>query len=270
MILRFRQLPPTQNIHMKYINAGPLSGWFVRFAAPILIFLGGSLRAAEPDLPGDYQKLKADAERQYAERSYSLAHQTYEKAAGIELPSSEKRWVTFRLADTQWRAAASTQTADTTQIDNARQQLEVLVRDISRVDERDRVWVEVEESLADFDWVRRNNNNWGQAWPLYQAALDWWAGAPDVTTARARFLAIVWRMARPPEVEPYYYYGSRGNYVPLPILENALQIAETPNDKAHAHYLIAMTMRMQGGDVESRARVQEEFEGALKSGKSVE
>ena len=243
-----------------------LIGW----TAVIILLMAGLLRGAEPPLPAAYIKLKADAERLYELRSYSLARQEYEKTGGMELPATERNWVVFRLADTQWRAAASTQTADTTRLDEARRQLEVLVRDITRVDQRDRVWAEVEESLADFYWVRRNSQNWGQAWPLYQAALDWWAGTADIAAARARYLSMVWRMARPPEVEPYYYYGSRGNYVPLPILENALQIAETPNDKAHAHYLIAMTLRIQGGDVESRARVQEEFEGALKSGKSVE
>ena len=132
------------------------------------------------------------------------------------------------------------------------------------------IWAEVQESLGDFFWIRRNQQNWGAAWPHYQQALDWWAGARDVDVARNRYLSIVWRMARPPQVERFYSYGSWGNYVPLPVLDNALKIAQSENDKAHAHYLIAMTLRSQGGQWEQRARVPGEFEGAIKIGKSTD
>src|SRR5262245_13611004 len=218
-------------------------------------------------LPEEYQRLKTEAEKHFFNRSFALAHEAYAKVAQTELPSEEKRWVEFRLADTQWRSQAATEQTDTTKLDEARQKLESLVRDLTRADQHDRIWVEVQESLADFYWTRRGNNNFGQAWPLYQQALDWWAGAPDLEMARTRYLQIVWRMARPPQVEPYYYYGYWGNTIPLEILENALKIAQSDDDKAHAHYLIAMTLRNQGGDWEQRARVPEEFEAALKTGK---
>src|SRR6185369_12841952 len=152
----------------------------------------------------------------------------------------------------------------------ARHRLEVLVRDVTRIEDRDLVWAEVHESLGDWFWIRRNNNNWGLAWPQYQQALDWWAGAADLETARARYLRMIWVMAKPAGVQPYYYYGYWGNYIPLDVLENALKIAETDNDKAHAHYLIAMTLRSQGGDWEQRARVPDEFEAAIKPGKSTD
>jgi uncharacterized protein YfaS (alpha-2-macroglobulin family) len=148
--------------------------------------------------------------------------------------------------------------------------LEVLVRDVTRVEDRDRVWAEVQESLADFHWTRRNVNNWSQAWPLYQQALDWWSGARDVEMARDRYLQMIWRMARPPRAEPYYTYGSWGVYVPIELLDNAVRIARSEADKAHAHYLIAMTLRNQGGDPEQQARVPEEFEAALKIGKGTD
>ncbi len=221
-------------------------------------------------LPPEYEKLKTDAEKLYSERSFALTHEAYQKAASMQLPAEEKRWVEFRLADTQWRAQASTQTADTTKLDQARQQLESMVRDLTREDQRDRIWAEVEESLGDYHWIRRNNNNWGAAWPYYQQALDWWAGSADIGLARERYLSIVWRIARPPDVQPYYSYGAWGNYLPIDIVENALKISQTDDDKAHAHYLLAMTLRMQGGDWDQRARVPEEFEAALKAGKKTE
>jgi uncharacterized protein YfaS (alpha-2-macroglobulin family) len=221
-------------------------------------------------LPPDYEKLKTDAEQLYADRSFSLANEAYKKAAELELPREEKSWVEFRLADTQWRSQAATEQTDTTKLDQARHQLEVLIRDITRVEDHDRAWAEVQESLGDFFWTRRNNNNWGEAWPHYQQALDWWAGAADIETARARYLNMVWRLAKPPGAQPQAYYGYWGNYLPLDVLENALKISQTDNDKAHAHYLVAMTLRNQGGDWEQRARVPDEFEAALKPGKTTD
>src|SRR6266850_412399 len=219
--------------------------------------------------PADFEKLKADAEKQYADSSYALAHETYAGAQLADLPPPDKRWVEFRLADTQWRSQAATQTADTTKLDEARRQLEVLIRDITRVEDHDRIWAEVHESLADFFWTRRNSNNYGEAWPHYQQALDWWAGAADIELARQRYLKMVWTMARPPGVERYYNYGSWGNFIQADILENALKISQTDNDKAHAHYLLAMTYRQQG-DQDQRARVPEEFEAALKLGQKTD
>src|SRR5437868_4643073 len=77
-------------------------------------------------------------------------------------------------------------------------------------------------------------------------------------------------MAKPPQVEPYYYYGYWGNFLPLEILENTLKIAQSEDDLAHAHYLIAMTLRNQGGDEEQRGRVGDEFEAAIKPGKKTD
>src|SRR5438270_11684401 len=81
---------------------------------------------------------------------------------------------------------------------------------------------------------------------------------------------MIWCMAKPPGFERQYYYGSCGNYVPLEVLENTLKISQTADDQAHAHYLVAMTLRSQGGDWDQRARVPEEFEAALKPGKATD
>src|SRR6185295_16771672 len=138
-------------------------------------------------LPPEYEPIKAEAEKEYANGSFARAHDAYGRAQNLELPAAEKRWVDFRLADTQWRAQSQTETPDSTKLDQARQGLEVLIRDIARVEDHDRLWAEVQESLGDFSWTRRHNNNWGEAWPHYQQALDWWAGAPDIQTARDRY-----------------------------------------------------------------------------------
>ncbi|HLP78288.1 MAG TPA: hypothetical protein VK327_15390, partial [Candidatus Paceibacterota bacterium] len=221
-------------------------------------------------LPPEYETLKANAEKLYAEGSFAKANELYASATLTNLPPTEQRWVQFRLADTQWRSEAATKTADTSKLDAARHQLEVLVRDVSQDEDKDRVWVEVQESLGDFFWIRQNRQDWLAAWPHYQQALEWWASAPDIELARQRYLATVWRMAKPPGMPGRYEFSYWGNLVPLEILDNAAKIAQSENDQAHAHYLIAMTLRNQGGDPWQRARVPEEFEGAIKAGKSTD
>ncbi|HEY2083048.1 MAG TPA: MG2 domain-containing protein, partial [Verrucomicrobiae bacterium] len=218
----------------------------------------------------EYETNKSAAEKFYTEGSYAKAHEIYTKVDTSRLPTDDARWVAFRSADTQWRSQAATDNADTTKLDEARNELDKQIRDLTREDQHDRVWAEVQESLGDFFWTRRNSNNWGEAWPHYQSALDWWAGAPDVELARRRYLAMVWRTAKPPGAQRDYYYGYWGNNLPLDVLDNALKIAQSPGDKAHAHYLIAMTLRIQAGTERQRIRVPEEFEGAILPGKSTD
>lgn len=225
---------------------------------------------AQQPVPTDYDKLKSEAERLYAEASYSLAHDLYQRAERRDLSPSENRWIDFRLADTLWRAQAATQTNDDTKYQQALKQLEAIIASYKNEAERDRVWAEAQQSLGDFYWTRREQRNWGAAWPHYQQALDWWAGTRDLDAARQRYIGIVRTIAQPRGAEDYYYYGYYGNYLPLEMLENLLKIATTENDKAQAHYLIAMTIRQQYGDAEQRQRIPEEFEAALKAGRATD
>jgi hypothetical protein len=61
----------------------------------------------------DYSKLKSDAEQFYSSGSYARANELYAQVNQATLSPAEARWVEFRLADTLWRAQASTETADT-------------------------------------------------------------------------------------------------------------------------------------------------------------
>lgn len=233
-----------------------------------LLSVGCSLFAAEP--PANYPAQKAEAERLFAEKSFAKANELYRAVNVTNLPPAEQRWVLFRRADTLWRSEASTQRADNTKFNQARQELNVLVRDVQREEEKDRTWVEIQESLGDSHWMPRNQRNWGAAWQHYAQVLDWWAGQRASEESRTRYLSIVWRSAKPPHAEPYYRYGNYGNVAPLNILENVLKIATTENDKAHAHYLLAVSFQYHGGDWDARARVPEHFEAALKPGKGTD
>jgi uncharacterized protein YfaS (alpha-2-macroglobulin family) len=230
------------------------------------IFLLLNAPAQQPD----YSQLKADAERAFAQGSYARANDLYSKVLKGVLAAKEARWVEFRLADTLWRAQGATETADTTKYEQAQKQLEELIRSHDKEDDRDLVWAEAHESLGDFFWTRRNQMNWHLAWPHYQPALDWWAGQRDLDRARDRYLKIVFKAAEPSRPVQYYFYTYYGNYIPLNVLENALKISRSENDKVHLHFLIAMTMRATGGDWELRQRVPEEFESALKGGKQTD
>jgi uncharacterized protein YfaS (alpha-2-macroglobulin family) len=233
-----------------------------------LILLSLLCFASPRSQQSNYETLKTEAERLYAEASYSQARELYLKARAVKLQPDEARWVEFRLADTLWRAQAATLTADSTKYETAQRDLESLIRERRRPEDHDRVWVESQESLGDLWWTRRDARDWTQAWPHYQQALDWWAGTKDLDLGRARYLKIVWTMTQPPAADSYYYYGAYGNLVPLEILDNALKIAQTDADRARAHYLIAMTLRYQGGDYRRMQRAPEEFEAAIKAGKS--
>jgi hypothetical protein len=173
----------------------------------------------------DYSQLKSAAEQFYASGSYARANEAYGKVIKSGLAPAEVRWVDFRLADTSWRAEAATETSDNTKFEAAQKQLEELIRVSDKDEDRDLVWAEAHESLADLYWTRRNTMNWGAAWPHYQQALDWWAGQRESDGARGRYLRIVFKAAEPPRPNEYYYYTYYGNYIPLDILENALKIS---------------------------------------------
>jgi len=188
----------------------------------IIVFLSLLLLAtagAVPPQGGDaYVALKAEAEKYYAEKSFQRAHDVYAQAAKFSLSEAEKRWVEMRLADTLWRASAE-------KGEEAQKQLNALIRDIT-VEARDRVWAEANESL--FDLTSQTSYS--------IAALDWWAGHDDLPLARRRYLGIVWKLS--PDEQTWN--------IPREVLVNAVKIAESPADRAHARFLLAQQLANEG------------------------
>ncbi|MCZ6484688.1 MAG: MG2 domain-containing protein [Acidobacteria bacterium] len=233
--------------------------------APFLFLLSLFVVTAAQTPAGAYEELKQQAERLFDEGSYRRAHALYAQAEGMDLPAGEARWVSFRLADTQWRAQAATRTSDSTEFEEAREALLALIGPAQRPQDHDQIWAMAQQSLGDFWWLRGDSRNWGAAWTHYRQALDWWAQSKDLETARRHYLEIVWSISEPAWQDQYYSYGAFGNVLPLQILENVLKIAQDENDRTHAHYLLAMTLRNQGNRVQ-RQRVSREFEAALEGG----
>src|SRR5690242_21350031 len=111
----------------------------------------------------------------------------------------------MRLADTAWRADESPR-------DEARKALQALTES----DDHDRAWAEANESLGDYELIRRRDVSGATNW--YTAALDWWAGSDDLPLARRRYLSIVYRMAGD---QGYTYRGYYPTNVSPDILANA-------------------------------------------------
>ncbi|MBW2701738.1 MAG: alpha-2-macroglobulin [Deltaproteobacteria bacterium] len=216
-----------------------------------------------------HERIEQQAEHFYARGSYRRAHELYKKMDAKQLSPHKARWVDFRLADTLWRFQSEKQ-ADQSKLNQAVASLNALIREVKRESERDRVWAEANESLGDLQWLRTDRRSWYSAWSHYQKALEWWAGAADVELARKRYIALAFRCAAPPWRKSSYYYGYHGNYLPLPVVENLLQIVSDQGHRAQAQFLKAMGLRYQGGNHAQRARVPEAFEKALRFGKGTD
>ena len=214
------------------------------FAVLALLIL--SLAAAQPQAGSTYTKLKADAEREYAEKSFRRAHELYEQAAKLDLPAGERRWVTFRLADTELRAQRAGRTHDEAAVNTARQALQEII-DKS---ERDEIWALANESLAAFTREPR----------YFTAALDFWGGSSDLARARRRWLEIFWSWVGP---------GNETWNVPREVLVDALQVAETPADRARVRYILAQSY-LNTGQPADRERALELLEEILAIGRATE
>ena len=196
-----------------------------------------------------YDAIRAEAEKHYAEKSFSRANALYEEAKKLKLSDEEARWVKFRIADTTWRADAASADRDPSKREAARQALEELTK------AGDWIAAEANESLGDFHATHPQMSNY-QAQRYYEAALDWWAGSDDLPRARRRYLAIVWRIAE----HPYR------NAIARQVLVNAVKIAETPQDRARAQFLLATQLANERTAV-SVERALELFEEIVRAGK---
>jgi uncharacterized protein YfaS (alpha-2-macroglobulin family) len=230
------------------------------------LFLLAALAALAPrTAPPDWKEIRGRAERLYAEGSYELAHRAYDEASTLELAPEDRRWLLFRLADTDWRSAAATDNPDSTRIERAKSALDALQRKVERPEQRDEVWADAEESLGDFEWLRRESQNLSAAMPHYQMALDFWAGARDVEKARGRWLPIAFRMAWPGRGDWTQNYWA--GQIPAEIGSSAMKIAVSDGDRAQAALLYALIVRQRGADLSELQRGLEALEQAISLGR---
>jgi uncharacterized protein YfaS (alpha-2-macroglobulin family) len=222
----------------------------------LLTFLLLTAAGAVPPQGGSrpYDAIRAEAEREYAEKSFARSRALYEDAAELDLTAEEKRWVAFRIADTTWRADAAAPDADPTKREAARVALEAIVTPANNARVQDAITAEANESLGDFYSTHPYVRNPYQSTPYYVAAADYWAGSDDIETARKRYLRLVWRMAEVP-------YN-----VPREVFVNAVKIASTTEDRTRAQYLLATHLLNERSPV-TIERAIELFEEITRAGK---
>ena len=206
--------------------------------------------AVPPQATGTpYEALKREAERYYAEKSFSRAHQLYQDAAKLELPVDDRRWVRMRLADTAWRA-------DRDGREEARRELELIAADTIH----DLAWAEANESLGDYHYHERRGRDFYTGLRYYLAALDYWAGSDQIEVARGRYLSIVRRLT-----EQQYMATA----IPREVLLNAITIAQTDEDRARFRFHLATQLRSEGRP-ESIERAIEHLEAIIALGRKTE
>src|SRR5688572_17899277 len=220
---------------------------FAFFIAAALILSVAA--AVPPQATGSaYDALKREAERYYAEKSFSRAHQLYEDAAKLELSVDDRRWVRMRLADTAWRADDDR--------DESRKELEAIVSETIH----DLVWAEANESLGDFHYHERRGRDFYTAQRYYLSSLDYWAGSDQIELARRRYLAIVRKLT-----DQQYMVTS----IPRDVLLNAISIAQTDEDRARFRFHLATQLRSEGRP-ESIERAIEHLEAIIALGRKTE
>ncbi|HEY6226491.1 MAG TPA: MG2 domain-containing protein, partial [Verrucomicrobiae bacterium] len=233
------------------------------------------LLAALGGFAADFEKINPEGERLYAEKSFGKAHDSYEAMDVSNLSVDEKRWVEFRRADTAWRSIEKDGDDDleNTRANKAEDVLRRLVEERDRADEQDRVWAEAEESLGHLLMrtqgrirpmhLRRRANDYsaprGEEWDHIEKALDWWARSRDLELARKRYIALVWSVFN--DGANYYNAASLA-----PALENVAKIANSADDRARAHFVLAQIISQRSNPNEIE-RANAEFEAAIAVGK---
>jgi uncharacterized protein YfaS (alpha-2-macroglobulin family) len=194
-----------------------------------------------------YAELQQQAARYYSEQSYAQAHQAWSEAAKLDVPAADRPTLDFYLADSLWRSRPGAE-----QVAEARAGLERLAKGA------DALSAEAAESLGD-SWLAIEGD-WDRAWSEYQRALKFWAASTDLEAARSRYLGIVWKATGPPTS------GQSVRRVPRGVLENALLVAASNEERARAHFFLGR-WDMEAEDAYARHCAGREFQTAVDAGK---
>ncbi|HUS33830.1 MAG TPA: MG2 domain-containing protein, partial [Verrucomicrobiae bacterium] len=223
----------------------------------------------------DFERINAEGERLYGEKSFAKAHEVYAGMDAGNLSAEEKWWVEFRRADTLWRGIDSDEGGDIGEdaAEKAEKALRGLIEGRERKEDQDRVWAEAQESLgkllirsdAQFRPMVRGGRravygeNRNEGWEHIEKALEWWAGSKEIELARKRYLQLTWSI-----------FGDEGRFYEAQslafALENVAKIATSDDDKARAHLVLAQMISQRGNPYEIE-RVNAEFQAAMAVGK---
>ncbi len=236
--------------------------WGIFIITTFLVFFGYCFSPSQA-----YDKsVKGQADQLWLEKSYQMAASQYQavlKSGGVS--EDLEREVHFKLADSLWRSGGGGQ----------ERQAEEILKKLAESKNQDRWWAEASESLAE---LYLKKDRWSHAENIKQylsAAREFWAGQTDIKLARPRFINISFTLGDfISQNWGWYYTGIKptrisgaGESLPegrnegLNVLyEEILKVARLPEDKAKAHYSLAMSFLNRGYGEKEKKIVQTNFE----------
>jgi uncharacterized protein YfaS (alpha-2-macroglobulin family) len=190
-----------------------------------------------------------EGERLFEEGSYQLALDVY-RSISLKGEDSESPeigfWIQFRRLDCEWRSLAGSRQTDATVLNKIRLGFDRLFAEFESFDPNTdfvKMQAVMRESAGDFWWTLQYFRDWRKAWGHYEKALNLWASSQDVDDARKRYLGIVWKVSYSSRGSHLYSTAFHGNSLPVSVLENAVKIAQSPQDISHSNYLLAYLLQ---------------------------
>ncbi|MBN2068353.1 MAG: hypothetical protein JW739_01835 [Opitutales bacterium] len=210
------------------------------------------------------QTREQSAEAAYREGDYSKAFEIYLALQGekASLSTGEQSRIACRLADCLWRSGVSS--GDVLKKEQGLQGLQQLEVQLAEDRHRSELWVQVEESLAEYYILAEAIPEEKSAWDHWQQALGYWETSQDIAEARTAYMGIVRRAVSLLQQR----FGEESSiFIPQQILLNVLQIADNDTDRAMAHFYLA---EQQRGESTVASRLQElegHFLAAIEGGR---
>lgn len=214
----------------------------------------------------------ATADKYYAEHSYQLAATAYAPFLGQKADDKLSREVLFKWSDCVIRGK-----------DPAHQEeAEKNLRTLTESKDQDRWWTEAGVTLSELYIEKDPYGKQADIKKWLDAARDYWAGSDDLETARSRFITISFTLADyvtsrwgwyTTDIKPVRL-DAKSVIAPTPqpqgneglqvLFEEVLKVAKSDQDKAHAHYGLAMAyMQNYSGDQKIRDKALEHFKKVI-------
>ncbi len=203
------------------------------------------------------------ANHYFEKGDYSEAQAVYQKLAQLPLTLEERRFVSFRLADSAWRIRLEKGIIDSSSLIRTRQDLKSLLESLELMNPFNRALIaEIESALADTYWLPLVGRDVEQAKQYYCLALESWSQAPGLQKAHQAYFSILHRALIPP-------FQKRPNTLILPASywSTALQIARDDVERGFVHYGLARAYTLEATLPDSHTLAALHFERAIELGK---
>lgn len=206
------------------------------------------------------------------EKSYQLAIEKYQLLLEDQsITSSIAREIKFKLADCLWRSQNESQI----------QKAEKILKEFLESKEHDRWWAEANESLAEFYLQRDRWSHTNENKEYLENARDYWAASTEIELARQRFIKVSFTLGdHLSQNWGWHYTGIKPAHLTESLLdvgglstfgleilyEEILKVAQDNNDKAKAHYCLAMSyLNRYGYDKEKQSLIDKHFQEVIQN-----